>query len=310
MLNKLLIFSFFFCFTAKAQLAEGVRPLVLSSDDWVSEEAAMHWVIKRYIPIISVEHPTDMERFRTKLREWNPQIKNWKRIKAFTPINVYRKTPLWDVSLGFHTYDNSEELIAESSTIDTKTFGPTLDVKATFTHSLSFFSYINLRALKKTNLDLKESGKSYTFPVNYALRAGVFSQNQFSPWTWEASLEYEQLSFMSFNNKLYRVRSIILRNLQVSESQMVWGTVGFGRRMTFNKRGLYLNLLGGYSAFGSKSLDDGSLKEDVVGYKFMGSLKYYFVHRMWIMGYGQLTRYEGNTGTFQQQLGTYIGYTL
>ncbi|TNF25936.1 MAG: hypothetical protein EP319_15085, partial [Deltaproteobacteria bacterium] len=99
-----------YCFTAKAQLAEGVRPLVLSSDDWVSEEAAMDWVIKRYIPIISVEHPTDMERFRTKLREWNPQIKNWKRIKAFTPINVYRKTPLWDVSLGFHTYDNSEEL--------------------------------------------------------------------------------------------------------------------------------------------------------------------------------------------------------
>ncbi len=307
---RIIVLSFLFCFTAEAQLAQGTRPLVLSSDDWVSEEAAMDWVIKRYIPIISIEHPTDMKRFRTKLREWNPQIKNWKKIKAFTPINVYRKTPLWDVSLGFHTYDNSEELIAESSTIDTKTFGPTLDVKATFTHSLSLFSYVNFRALKKNNLDLRDNGRQYSFPVNYSVRYGVFGQNQFSPWTWEASLEYEQLSFMSFNNKLYRVKSIILRNLQVSETQMVWGTVGFGRRFTFNKRGVYLNLLGGYSAFGSKSLDDGSLKEDVVGYKFMGSLKYYFVHRMWIMGYAQITQYEGNTGTLQQQLGTYIGYTL
>lgn len=310
MIIRFLIILLFFGSAANAQLAQGTRPLVFNSDDWVSEEAAMDWVIKRYIPIISIEHPDDIEKFRKKLKEWNPRIKNWKKIKAFTPINVYRKTPIWDISFGFHAYSNSEDLLDDNSTIDTKTFGPTLDMKATFTHNLSTFSYVNLKVLKKNDLELVENNTQYSFPVNYSLRVGIFSQPQFSPWTWEASLEREELSFMSFNNKVYRIRAIILRNLQVSENVLYWGTVGFGRRFSINKKGLYINLNAGYSAFGTKKLDDGSLKEDVTGLKFMGSAKYYLIQRVWVMGYGQVTGYEGNTGTLQQQFGTYLGYTL
>lgn len=255
--------------------------VLVFSGDWVSEEAAMDWVIKRYIPIISIEHPDDIERFRKKLREWNPGIKDWKRIKSWTPINVYRKTPVWDVSLGFHTYSNSEVLISESATIDTKTFGPTLDVRATFTHSLTFFYYVNYKLLKKNNLDLATSDDSYSFPANHTVTLGFFNQAQFSPWSWEANIEREELSFMSFNNERFRIKAVILRNLQISDNTLYWVHAGLGRRFSINGRGTYLNLLGGYSAFGTKELDDGSLKEDVSGFKLQASLKTYFIHRMW-----------------------------
>ncbi|MCO4793651.1 MAG: hypothetical protein KC493_08070 [Bacteriovoracaceae bacterium] len=305
-LKALLLFLFLIpCITN----AQSNRVLVFDGN-WVSEEAAIDWVIKRYIPIISIEHPKDINRFRNQLREWNPRIKNWKKIKSWTPINVYHKNPVWDVSLGFHTYSNSEELIVESATIDTKTFGPTLDVRATFTHSLTFFSYINYKMLKKNNLDLSNPNKSYSFPVNHTFTFGIYNHPKFTNWTWEANVEREELSFISFNNKIYRIKTKILQNLQVSKNSLYWVHAGLGWRFTINDRGNYINLLGGYSALGTKKLDDGNLKEDVTGFKFHGSWKSYIVHRMWIKGYAQITRYEGVTGTFQQQLGFYTGYTF
>lgn len=205
---------------------------------------ALEFIIRHSIPIISLEAPEDMETFKKKLRVWNPHIRDWTNIGEWEPINVYRKTPIYEIALGYHLYDNIEQL-GEEGTIKTTNSGPTLDLRVTFVHDLEFFSYINYKFLQKNSFTLEGQTRLYSFPANHSFEYGFKWQSSFSSWGTNLAVGYEQYSFISFNSDRFRVRRIIERNLQVSTSEIAWILPALDYRFTLFGRGSYLRLGGG-----------------------------------------------------------------
>lgn len=270
---------------------------------------ALEFIIRHSIPVISLEAPEDMETFKKKLRLWNPQIRDWTNIGEWEAINVYRKTPIYEMSLGYHYYDNTEKL-ESGGTINTTNSGPTLDLRVTFVHDLEFFSYLNYKFLKKNDFTLEGQTRLYSFPANHSFEYGFKWQSSFSNWGTNLAVGWEQYSFISFNSDRFRIKRIIERNLQVSTSEILWFLPSLDYRFTLFKRGSYLRLGGGYSVFGKKSLDDGTKEEDVKSYRGLFSWKQYIRSRWWVELYFQYAQMDGVTNTVQSQYGLYTGYSF
>lgn len=288
--------------------AEKLRRALVSQSVKDTDEA-LEFIIRHSIPIISLESPDDMETFKKKLLKWNPQIKDWTNIGEWESINVYRKSPLWDLSLGYHYYDNSEQLI-EGGTINTTNSGPTVDLRLTWVHDLEFFSYLNYKFLQKNDFTLQDQSKLYSFPANHFVELGLKWQSTWTAWGFNTAIGWEQYSFISFNSDRFRVKRTIEQNLQVSTSEVWWFLPSMDFRFTILGRGSYFRIGGGKSFSGSKALDDGSKQEDVDSYRVLASWKQYIKTRWWTQLYFQYAEMEGLTNTTQSQYGWYIGYSF
>ena len=230
-------------------------------------------------------------------------------IGEWESINVYRKSPLWDLSLGYHYYDNSEQL-ADGGTINTTNSGPTVDLRLTWVHDLEFFSYLNYKFLQKNDFTLQGQSKLYSFPANHSVELGLKWQSAWTGWGFNTAIGWEQYSFISFNSDRFRVKRIIEQNLQVSTSEIWWLLPSMDFRFTILGRGSYLRLGVGKSFLGKKSLDDGSKQEDVDSSRVLMSWKQYIKRRWWVQLYYQYAEMKGITNTVQSQYGFFVGYSF
>lgn len=273
------------------------------------EDDSLDFIIKHSIPVISLEAPKDRETFKKKLKLWNPHIRDWTSVGGWENINVYHKSPLWEVALGYHYYDNEEKL-AEGGVITTSNSGPTLDLRATWVHDLSIFSYLNYKLLQKNDFTVENQEKIYSFPVNHSLEYGWRYQSPFSPIGFNLALGWEQYSFISFNSDRFRIKAIIEQNLQVSTSEIFWLLPSLDFRFSVYGKGGYIRLGAGVSALGKKELDDGAKSEDVSSFRGIFSYKQFIHSRWWIQTYMQYANLSGETESTQGQYGLYLGYSL
>lgn len=302
----------FFIFFAENSLASQVRRTrdgnrrVWVSKAFKSEDEALEFMLEHSIPIISLESPNDKDKFKKKLKSWNPQIENWKSIGAWEPIYVYLEKPIYEISVGGHLFQNDETL-STGAVINTENKGIAFDLKLTFPFDLELFTYMNYRLLQKNNFQLEGSSRVYSIPMNHSIELGFTRAPMFSRWSYGLSLEGQQFSFMSFNSEKYRVLRLIEENLQVSQSDIIWGAANLNYRFSLMGYGTYLLASGAYSLYGNKSLEDGSLEEDVTAYRFRGSIKQYLKYSLWLNFYYQVTKMSGVTKTSQTQYGAYLG---
>lgn len=288
--------------------SKGLRR-ALVSQSFKDENESLEFIIKHSIPVISLEAPKDKEKFKKKLKEWNPRITDWTKIGGWEDINVYRKSPIWELSAGYHYYDNTETLQG-SGTINTTNSGPTIDLRLTWVHDLAKFTYLNYKFLKKNDFTLEGQSRLYTFPENHAVEYGWRWQSPFSPVGANIAVGWEQYSFISFNSDRFRIKAIIERNLQVSTSEIFWFLPSLDFRFSILGRGSYLRLGAGTSLKGSKALDDGSKQESVSSSRAIFSFKQYLRSRWWTQLYYQYAQMEGVTSTTQSQYGLYVGYSI
>ncbi|GAB4023604.1 MAG: hypothetical protein Fur0010_26820 [Bdellovibrio sp.] len=274
-----------------------------------TEDEVLDFIVREYIPIISLERPYDREQMKQNLKMWNPHIKDWTAITVQTKINVYKKRYLYDLHFGYHTYDNTEKLPGNGA-INTKNFGPTMSLRITRTKDINAFTYYEYRLLKKNDFRLLDNNKLYSFPANHNLEMGYNWGPRRSNWSLGFGLAYEQISYLSFNNERFRVKSIILDNLQVSTVESFWATADLNYRIPFIPYGTYLSLQYGHSLWAKKSLDDGSLEETMSGQKLEGSLKFYFWRQMWFKIYYLSIFTSANTQIDHTQIGTHLGVTF
>src|SRR5690554_4365776 len=87
---------------------EEIGHVKLFSSMMASEDAVLDNIINNYIPIIFLERPYDREQLRKKIKDWNPQIKDWSKLTPQQNIYVYRKNDLFDVNVGYHVYNNKK----------------------------------------------------------------------------------------------------------------------------------------------------------------------------------------------------------
>lgn len=282
----------------------------LVSQTFEEEDKALDYILKHSIPVMSLEAPEDKELFKKKLRFWNPQIEDWTKVGGWEEIKVYRKSPIYEVGLGYHAYQN-EEGLSEGGVLKTTNSGPTVNIKATFVHSLDWTTFINYHFLQKNDFTVVGKTRLYKFPSNNSVELGVKYQSPFSAFSYEFALGYEEYSFISFNNERFRIRTIIEDNLQVSTTKMYWLFPAIDYRFTLMGRGSYLRVGVGRSFMGDKSLDDGEKFEEVVdSTRLLVSWKQYYMSRFFVRFYYQYARMEGLTKTDQTQFGLYTGYSF
>lgn len=274
-----------------------------------TEDEVLDFIVREYIPTISLERPHDRELIKRQLKAWNPHIKDWTNLNVQDRINVYKKRYLYDIHFGYHTYDNYETL-AEGGTINTKNFGPTMSLRITRTKDINAFTYYEYRLLKKNDFLLLDNQKVYSFPANHNFEMGYNWGPRRSNWSFGFGLAYEEVSYLSFNNEVYKVKSIILDNLQVSTVKAVWGTIDLNYRIPFIPYGTYLSLQYGHSLWAKKALDDGALSETMSGQKVEGSLKFYFWKNMWFKAYYVSIFTSANSKIDHTQIGSHIGLTF
>jgi len=274
-----------------------------------TQDEALEFMIQHSIPVMSLEAPSDLERFKKLLRYWNPQIKDWRKIDAWENIYVYRENPIYDISFGYHNYEN-DEVLSGGGNIVTENRGPTFDIRLNFIHKLEWHSYVNYKLMKKNKFQLANSSRIYSFPVNHSIEYGGIYQPQFSNWSYGLALGWQQYSFISFNNERFNILRIIENNLQVSLSEVFWLIPSLSYRFSIMKHGGYLTLAAGYSPIGTKSLDDGSKKEDITSVKWKINYKQYVQANLWLNLYFQDAQMEGDTSTNQMQYGGFIGLSF
>jgi hypothetical protein len=274
-----------------------------------TEDEVLDRIIDKHIPVISIENPENREAFKEKIKDWNPQISNWARIDFLQSVNIKVQTRIFEFAYGYHLYDSSEEFNSNEK-IETKNFGPTFDVRYTIVHSLNLFSYYNYKMLRKNNYTHDENKATYSFPFNHSFEAGIFYRNKFSRWGWKFSGAREELSFVSYNNLLYRNYGAILAHLQVTTNTIYWAGGTLSYRFPFLKKGGYLNLSYYRAVIGDKELEDGTFEENIKGDKASFNLKYYFLGRFWLNFYYQMVILKGNTEIQQAQYGLYLGHSL
>lgn len=274
-----------------------------------TEGEVLDFIVQEYIPIVSLERPYDRKLMKENLKKWNPHIKDWLNITVQDKINVYKKKYLYDLHFGYHTYDNTETL-PDAGAINTKNFGPTMSLRITKTKDLNAFTYYEYRLLKKNDFRLLDNDKVYSFPANHNLEFGYNWGPRRSNWSFGFGLAYEEVSYLSFNNERFKVKSLILDNLQVSTVKNFWGTIDLNYRIPYIRYGTYLTLKFGNSFWAKKALDDGSLEESMSGKKVEGSLKFYFWRQMWFKAYYLSIFTAGNTQIDHTQVGSHIGLTF
>ncbi len=276
---------------------------------FVTEDEALEFMIQHSIPVMSLEAPSDIPRFKKLLRYWNPQIKDWRTIDAWENIYVYRDNPIYDISLGYHYYLNSETL-ALGGTIETENRGPTLDLRLNFIHTLEWHSYLNYKLMQKNKFQLANSTRIYGFPINHNIEYGVSYHPQFSSFSFGFALGWQQFSFISFNSDRFNILRIIEQNLQVSLSEVIWMIPSISYRFSIMGHGSYLTLALGYSPLGTKSLDDGSKEEDITSTKWNLNFKQYIKSNLWFKLYYQDSEMKGDTSTSQAQYGGFLGLSF
>lgn len=274
-----------------------------------TQDEALEFMIEHSIPIMSLEAPSDLERFKKLLKYWNPQIKDWRNIDAWESVYVYRENPLYDVSFGYHYYDNDETLDSGGNLL-TENRGPTFDLRLNFIHTLEWHSYLNYKMMKKNKLQLASTQRIYNFPINHNIEYGLIYQPQFSSFSYGIAVGWQQFSFMSFNNERFNILRIIEQNLQVSLSEVYWVIPSISYRFSIFKHGSYLTLALGYSPIGTKSLDDGSKEEDITSMKWNVNFKQYLKGNLWFKLYYQDSEMDGDTQTHQIQYGGFIGLSF
>ncbi len=276
---------------------------------FVTEDEALEFMIQHSIPVMSLEAPSDIPRFKKLLRYWNPQIKDWRTIDAWENIYVYRNNPIYDISLGYHYYLN-EETLAAGGTIKTENRGPTLDLRLNFIHTLEWSSYFNYKFMRKNEFQLANSSRIYGFPINHNLEYGVSYRPQYSSFSYGLAVGWQQFSFISFNSDRFNILRIIEQNLQVSLSEVFWLMPSLSYRFSILGHGSYITLSMGYSPLGTKSLDDGSKKEDITSTKWNLNFKQYLKSNLWVKLYYQDSTMEGDTSTSQIQYGGFVGLSF
>ncbi len=316
LLRILSLFCLFFSLGNEITWAQGRRRVdsnglnrVLVNKRFKTEDKALEFMIRNSIPVMSLESPSDIERFKKLLRIWNPHIKDWRKLDSWENVYVYRENPIYDVSVGYHFYDNNEQLDTGGNII-TENRGPTFDLRLNFIHSLEWQSYFNYKLMKKNNFQLANSQRIYNFPINHNLEYGMSYRPQFSNFSYGLALGWQQFSFMSFNNERYNILRIIEQNLQVSLTEVFWLIPSVSYRFSIFKHGSYLTLAAGYSPLGTKSLDDNSKKEDVTSFKWNINFKQYLQSNLWIKLYYQDSQMDGATKTNQVQYGGFIGLSF
>lgn len=274
-----------------------------------TEDEALEFIIQHSIPVLSLQAPSDIERFKHFLREWNPHIKDWAKMGAWEEIYVKRKNPIYDLSFGYHFYRNTETL-SRGGAIFTENRGPTFDLKINFIHTLEWRSYFNYKLMKKNNIQLVYLDRIYTFPINHSFEYGVAYEPQFSAFSYGMAVGWQQFSFLSFNSDKYKIQRYIEQNLQVSSSQVVWFIPEVNYHYSTFGHGSYITLAMGYSPIGTKSLDDGSKKESITSSKWRISYKQYIKSNLWFKSYYENNTMKGNTVTVQGQYGLFVGLSL
>lgn len=310
-LLNIFILTIFFLFQSSCWAARDSNGLrrVWVNKRFVTEDEALEFMIQHSIPVMSLEAPSDIARFKKLLRYWNPQIKDWRNIDAWENIYVYRDNPIYDISLGYHYYLNAETL-ALGGKIETENRGPTLDLRLNFIHTLEWQSFLNYKLMQKNKFQLANSSRIYGFPVNHSIEYGLNYSPQFSSFTFGLSVGWQQLSFISFNSDRYNILRIIEQNLQVSLSEVIWFMPSMSYRFSVMGHGSYITFKVGYSPIGNKSLDDGSKKEDITSSKWNLNFKQYIKSNLWFKLYYQDSTMKGDTSTSQTQYGGLIGLSF
>ncbi|PIP94091.1 MAG: hypothetical protein COW00_16895 [Bdellovibrio sp. CG12_big_fil_rev_8_21_14_0_65_39_13] len=296
-----------FLIISKALFAQDMVELYKAQ--FKTEDQVLDYLVREYIPTISLERPHDRELLKQQLKAWNPHIKDWTDIRVQDKINVYKKKYFYDIHFGYHAYDNTEKLIGNGA-INTKNFGPTASLRITHTKDINSYTFFEYKLLKKNDFLLLDNNKIYAFPANHNFEVGYNRGPRRSSWSFGVGAAYEEVSYLSFNNERFKVKSIILDNLQVSTVRSAWGTIDVSYRIPFIRYGTYLTLQFGRSFWSEKALDDGSLKERMSGQRVEGILKFYFWKNMWIKAYYMAIQTQGNTKIDHTQTGAHVGFTF
>jgi len=243
------------------------------SDYGQNELDVFNNIIDNYIPIISRENPETRKSFIRKLKIWNPQIKDWTRIGSFTPINVYRQNPIYDISFGFETFSSNEK-INSTQQIESPQSGLSVEFTTTFTHALNHLSFLNIKLLQKKDFIIDESDGVLKFPIDYNIDYGYMYRPNRTRWGLWASVNFERVTLPSYDVDRFENRFIILQNLKVNKNTIAWATAGPTYRFTIFKKGAYFHLKLAKSAYAKRVLEDNSFEESLSAIKATLEFKY------------------------------------
>lgn len=291
------------------QIAHCSETIEIYKARFKSEDEVLEYIIDEHIPVITIEHPNDRELTKKYLKLWNPHIHDWRNFGDYDKINIYKRRVLYDLSLGYHLYDNREKL-SDSNSINTQNIGPTFAFRLSQTRGLNSYNYYEFRLQKKDNFILAENGEKYSFPMNHGVTLGYNWGPKKSFAQLGFGLSYEEISYLSYNNETYQDRQSVLENLEVATVKAFWGSIEMSYRVPYFSYGTYLSIQYGESLLAHKSLPNDVLREHMKAYKVECSLKFYFWNKFWMKAYSLIVKSQANTSIDHNQQGIYLGITF
>lgn len=241
-----------------------------------NEDAVLEYIIDEMKIEGSIADLNDKEAIKENLREWNPQIRDWKELSSGMTLNIRQK--IWGLNFSYGV-----QSLLTTTTFPNESSTEILDVEYVwaadaFYYPWSFFKILfNIRQGSRQDLDYRGEPLYYSDDKTLMFEGGFeLSWYKLRP---VLTVERKEVSYFFPRDSI----TDDISTLKEARATFQFANFGFNYYFSILKKGSIVSLIGGKSLQGKKKIIDVEEKT-VSAYKFFFAYRQYLWNWFWMEG--------------------------